>query len=237
MGPITGNDMSYTYLDDYLDDAAPSSKVNNPPQFSYRIHGKRVFDILIVFVSAPIVIPIIFLGWSVMFLSGGSGFFRQVRVGLDGKNFECWKIRTMSHHAEIELLDRMQKDPVLATKWQHTQKLDDDPRVTLFGNILRKTSIDELPQFWSVLRGDMSLIGPRPFTVDQKDIYDADESSQAYYRLRPGISGLWQVRSRNRGCFKDRIVFDAEYESRVSLGQDLRIALMTIRELLRASGR
>lgn len=229
--------MSYTYLDDYLDDATPISQANNPPRFTYRNRGKRVFDILMVFLSVPIIIPIIFLSWVAMFLSGGRGFFRQVRVGRDGKNFECLKIRTMSRHAEIELLDRIDNDPVFAAKWKLAQKVDDDPRVTWLGNVLRKTSIDELPQFWNVLRGDMSLIGPRPFTPDQKNIYDADKNSQAYYRLRPGISGLWQVRSRNRGCFTDRIGFDAEYEANVTLRQDLWIVLMTVKEVLRASGK
>lgn len=229
--------MSYTYIDDYLDDAAPVANTDEPSGVFYRDVGKRLADIALVLLAVPIFLPVIVVAWFMMFVSGGSGFFRQPRIGRGGQIFTCWKIRTMGHHAEADLAQRIQNDPALAAEWQSTQKLSDDPRITRLGRFLRRTSIDELPQFWNVLRGDMSLIGPRPFTPDQKNLYDANQNSQAYYRLRPGISGLWQVRSRNRGNFQDRIAYDADYESNISVLHDIGIALLTVREILRSTGK
>ena len=237
MGPTAGNDMSYTYIDDYLDDAAPVAASKIPPRFGYRQWGKRLLDVTMVLVAVPIAIPVVFLAWLAMFLTGGSGFFRQIRVGEGSRTFVCWKIRTMGQRAEAELISRMRIDPEIAAEWRISQKLNNDPRVTRLGKFFRKTSIDELPQLWNVLIGEMSLIGPRPFTPDQKELYDAECEDGAYYRLRPGISGLWQVSSRNRGCFQDRIGFDAEYERDLSLRGDIWIIWRTLIEVLYATGK
>lgn len=229
--------MSYTYFDDYLDDAAPVPAVKAATHTVYRRVGKRLADVVLVLLAAPIFLPVILISWLLMSLGGGSGFFRQPRIGQGGQVFTCWKIRTMGKQAEDDLALCIQNNPALAAEWRRTQKLANDPRITRLGHLLRRTSIDELPQLWNVLRGDMSLIGPRPFTPDQKELYDVDCNSQAYYRLRPGISGLWQVRSRNRGSFQDRIAYDAAYEKDMSLGNDLRIVVLTIREVLFATGK
>lgn len=229
--------MSYTYIDDYLDDAAPIAIAPKHPAAPYGRFGKRLLDIVIVLVALPIVLPVILIAWALMSLNGGRGFYRQARIGYRGKVFMCWKIRTMERSADAILSQYIANDPALAAEWHRTQKLANDPRITRLGNILRRTSIDELPQIWNVLKGDMSLIGPRPFTPDQKELYDRGSSTRAYYRLRPGISGLWQVRSRNRGVFRDRIAFDEAYGADLSFIGDLRILLATVMVVLRATGK
>ncbi len=225
--------MSYTYIDEI-----PGAVAHSGTGFRlYRTVGKRLLDIAVVILILPIVLPVIIVVWLVMFLGGGTGFYSQPRIGKGGKQFRCWKIRTMETDAEKRLVEFIEKDPELAREWQINQKLRDDPRITAFGNFLRKTSVDELPQLWNVLTGDMSLIGPRPFTPNQKKLYDGGQISRAYYLLRPGISGLWQVESRNTGEFIDRVSFDETYAKSMSLFYDLRIAIQTVFVIVRATGK
>ncbi|MFN6978425.1 MAG: sugar transferase, partial [Gemmobacter sp.] len=117
-------------------------------------------------------------------------------------------------------------------EWDRTQKLRHDPRITPLGHLLRRSSLDELPQLWNVLTGDMSLIGPRPMMVDQKPLYPG----RAYYALRPGISGPWQVSDRNATAFADRAGYDERYFRDLSLGTDLRLILATFGAVARGTG-
>jgi len=203
---------------------------------TYRIWGKRLVDVALVLLIVPMAVLIVALAWALTRLDGGRGLYRQARVGRAGRVFWCWKIRTMVPDADRVLAQMILADPKIAAEWRTTQKLLNDPRVTRLGNLLRKASIDELPQLWNVLRGDMSLIGPRPFTPAQRPLYDALPDGGAYYELRPGISGLWQVDCRNTGRFEDRVAYDETYNDQLALVSDLRIALRTVAVVLRGTG-
>jgi len=165
-------------------------------------------------------------------LQGGRPFYRQDRVGQGGRIFRLWKLRTMVPDAEARLEAHLAASPEARAEWDHCQKLKDDPRITPLGRLLRRSSMDELPQLWNVLRGDMSLVGPRPMMPCQQPLYPG----QAYYALRPGITGPWQVSARNESGFADRARYDADYLSRVSFATDLRLLAATVRVVLRSTG-
>jgi len=156
-------------------------------------------------------------------------------VGKDGRTFGCLKFRTMSVDAEARLANVLASDPALAAQWATFKKLDDDPRITRVGQWLRKFSLDELPQLINVLKGDMSLIGPRPMTLDQQADYGPALS--AYVRMRPGITGLWQVNGRNATSFAERARLDDWYARNWSLWRDGVILIRTVREIVIPSGR
>ena len=143
-----------------------------------------------------------------------------------------WKLRSMVCDADRVLDDYLDDNPAMRAEWDTKQKLLEDPRVTPLGRFLRKSSIDELPQLYNVLRGDMSLVGPRPMMVDQQCLYPGKD----YYELRPGITGFWQISDRNQTSFADRAFYDARYNRRLSLGTDLYILMSTVRVVLRGTG-
>lgn len=198
--------------------------------------GKRLFDLTVVILTAPIVLPVLALILIVSAFDGGWPLYIQRRIGRGGREFQCWKVRTMVHGADAVLADLVRTDPQVAREWAENQKLTKDPRITSFGRMLRRTSLDELPQLWNVLNGTMSLIGPRPFTPDQRELYANGRPDAPYYSMRPGISGLWQVSRRNAGSFAERAHYDEEYGLRLSLGFDLSILWCTIAVVLRATG-
>ena len=198
----------------------------------YRNGGKRALDVLLVLIALPIVLPLVALLAALVWREGGNPFFLQKRVGLDGRQFRMWKLRSMVSDAEARLEDHLATSPTARAEWDSTQKLVNDPRITPLGHVLRKTSLDELPQLWNVLKGDMSLVGPRPMMPCQQALYPG----RAYYRLRPGITGFWQISQRNRCSFADRAKFDAVYDRRLSLKTDLKVLFGTIRVVLRCTG-
>jgi len=203
----------------------------------YADYGKRIFDLTVLVLMGPMILPALLLIVTLVMLAGGKPFYAQERVGRDGRIFRCWKIRTMIADADAALARILKADAALAQEWAVNQKLARDPRVTLVGRILRKTSLDELPQLWNVLRGDMSLVGPRPFTPDQHDIYPCDRlGRRAYLELRPGLTGLWQVSRRNRGSFAERAHYDNAYAKSLSFLGDIRIILLTVTVVLSATG-
>lgn len=157
-------------------------------------------------------------------------FYRQARVGKDGAVFHLLKFRTMHYNAAQLLIETLENDIKLKQEWDAYQKLENDPRITRVGRFLRKFSIDELPQLWNVLVGQMSLVGPRPFTVDQRKMYGKNINN--YIRVRPGMTGLWQVSGRNETTFARRVAFDREYIQRWSLWLDIYILLKTIKIVL-----
>ena len=199
----------------------------------YRRHGKRALDILIVLVTLPVTLPIILLMAVLVSLDGGRPFYSQERVGLSGRVFRMWKLRSMHVDADAALERHLACDPDLRAEWDINQKLRNDPRVTSIGEFLRRSSIDELPQIFNVLRGEMSIVGPRPMMVGQQALYPG----RAYYALRPGLTGVWQVTARNNSVFAFRAACDALYDRKVSLGLDLRIILSTVAVVLRCTGR
>ena len=193
---------------------------------------KRVFDITLVVLALPAVIPLVGLLALLVVLDGHGPFYRQKRVGRDGRLFDLWKLRSMVPDAEAALARHLDADAVARQEWDTHQKLRHDPRVTRIGQLLRATSLDEVPQLWNVLKGDMSLVGPRPMMPCQQPLYPGS----AYYRMRPGITGFWQISSRNESAFADRAQFDTLYWRKVSLATDLRVLLSTVRVVLRRTG-
>ncbi len=199
----------------------------------YKRYGKRVLDVLLVLAALPITLPVLLLCAAALWLEGGRPFYRQKRLGQDAKVFSILKLRTMVRDADTLLEYYLDADPEMRAEWEAKQKLKNDPRITKIGKILRVTSLDELPQLWNVLIGDMSLVGPRPMMLDQLDMYGAPE---AYFALRPGITGKWQVSSRNESEFCTRQVMDRDYLARLSLKEDVSILRRTIGVVLRGTG-
>ncbi|MDZ4089107.1 MAG: sugar transferase [Tabrizicola sp.] len=199
----------------------------------YRRVLKRWMDVVLVVMVAPFVVPVVLILALVLKLTGHSPFFFQDRVGKDGRIFKLWKLRTMVPDADARLRAYLQSDEAARQEWDSFQKLSSDPRITEFGQFLRKSSLDELPQLWNVLIGDMSLVGPRPMMVDQQELYPGN----AYYALRPGLTGTWQISDRNQSTFAQRADFDAEYERNLTFFKDLKILLATVGVVLRATGK
>ncbi|MBC9248538.1 sugar transferase [Paracoccus sp. 11-3] len=198
----------------------------------YRNGGKRLFETLLVLMAAPICLPLVLILALLIALDGHNPFFVQLRIGRNGRVFRIWKLRTMVKNAQNQLEDHLAQDPEAREQWERTQKLKQDPRITRLGRILRKTSVDELPQLLNVVNGTMALIGPRPMMVDQRHLY----VGQTYRRLRPGITGLWQISARNESEFVARVRYDDEYYRTLSLRTDLRILARTVLVVLRGTG-
>ena len=199
----------------------------------YKAYVKRTLDVLLVLMAAIVVVPVVAFFALLIFLADGkSPFYCQERVGRNRAVFRMWKLRTMVVNADAALEAHLAADPAARAEWDRHQKLANDPRITLVGRILRKTSLDELPQLWNILVGDMSIVGPRPIMTSQVALYPCT----AYYRLRPGLTGFWQVSSRNRSTFAERARFDRLYEDRLSFGADLAVILRTVSVVLRGTG-
>lgn len=166
--------------------------------------------------------------------SRGPVFYQQERVGKDGRVFGMAKFRTMRQNAHQELDDILRGDPGLQAEWDKYQKLKRDPRLTLVGGFLRRYSIDELPQLWNVLKGEMSLVGPRPFFSAQREMYG--EGFSHYIRVLPGITGMWQVTVRNQSEFTQRAYWDEYYVRNWSIWLDIYILARTVWVVLRREG-
>lgn len=200
----------------------------------YRDVTKRAMDVTLVLLSLPIALPLIALCAIALHLEGGTPFYTQDRLGRRGRRFSILKLRTMVKNADEVLENYLASDPKLRTEWDHLQKLRVDPRVTRIGRALRATSLDELPQLFNVLRGDMSIVGPRPMMPEQLPMYGDPVS---YFALRPGITGLWQVSARNNSNgFSYRNEVDATYNAKLSLGIDLNVLVKTVGVVLRRTG-
>lgn len=199
---------------------------------AYRLFFKRVLDVSAIVLAAPVVVPVVIVSAIMVARDGGSPFYSQMRVGKNGKRFRMWKLRSMVCDADARMEDYLASHPAARAEWDSTQKLKADPRITKMGQILRKSSMDELPQLWNVFVGDMSLVGPRPMMVDQERLYPG----KAYYALRPGITGYWQTAGRNRTTFEARAEFDTAYEAELSLVNDLRVLLATVAVVVQGTG-
>lgn len=198
----------------------------------YRTYFKRVLDLTLVSIAAIPVLIILGICALLVARDGGSPFYCQTRVGRFGKTFKMWKLRSMVTNAEKALEDHLAKDPAARAEWDRNQKLRHDPRITKVGAILRKTSLDELPQLWNVVKGEMSLVGPRPMMVEQQVLYPGS----AYYALRPGLTGFWQVSVRNESSFAERANYDAEYLKKVSLVEDVKVIWKTVSVVTQGTG-
>lgn len=199
----------------------------------YRSFGKRVMDTLFVLMTLPFSVPIIALCAIALWVEGGSPFYTQDRLGKDGKRFSILKLRTMVRDADAALETYLAADPVRRREWDELQKLKNDPRITPIGHFLRATSLDELPQLFNVLKGEMSLVGPRPMMPEQLSMYG---DPTAYVTVKPGITGLWQVSARNETKFSYRNEVDAAYERALTLKLDITVLFKTIGVVLRRTG-
>lgn len=193
---------------------------------------KRIVDIIAVVLCSPLLIPLVgILGFLVWREDRGSVFYSQERIGTSGKPFRMWKFRTMVPNADKKLAEYLLKDPALKAEWQATQKLRHDPRVTKIGYFLRRSSLDELPQLWNVLKGEMSLVGPRP--IVQNEIEKYGELFELYTKVLPGMTGYWQVSGRSSLSYAARLWLDSYYIRNWSIWFDLYIICMTPSALLK----
>ena len=196
---------------------------------------KRIGDLTVAACALLVVLPLLVLVALLIHGSGPGGiFYGHPRVGRNGKSFRCLKFRTMHLDADQRLAVLLANEPALAAEWSRTRKLDRDPRVSGIGKLLRKTSLDELPQLINVLRGEMSLVGPRPVTREELSRYGT--SARQYLQMTPGITGLWQVSGRNNLSYAERVRLDAAYARQWSLAADLRILLSTPAAVLLRQG-
>jgi len=198
----------------------------------YQEFGKRALDLVLIAVLAVPTLLIVSILALLVARDGASPFYFQDRVGRNGKTFRIWKLRSMVPDADKALENHLANNPAAKEEWNLTQKLQNDPRVTRVGRIIRKTSLDELPQLWNVLLGEMSLVGPRPMMPCQRSMYPGT----AYYALRPGITGSWQVSARNESSFAQRAQFDTSYNRNLSFSTDLNILLRTVRVVIKGTG-
>ncbi|MEL6886431.1 MAG: sugar transferase [Pseudomonadota bacterium] len=210
----------------------PAVRRSTAPFGPYGRFFKRLIDLTLVLLSAPFVLPLILLLALAIALTGNAPFYTQQRVGRGGVPFRMWKLRTMVNNADQHLESYLAQSPEARAEWDQMQKLKNDPRITPLGRLLRKASMDELPQLFNVFNGTMSLVGPRPMMVGQ----EKDYFGQAYYELRPGITGLWQVSDRNECCFQDRVAYDTTYSRQMSLKTDVSILLKTLGVVWRGTG-
>jgi lipopolysaccharide/colanic/teichoic acid biosynthesis glycosyltransferase len=190
-------------------------------QCTLRINQLGALVLLLLF--SPLMLLVVALTWR---RDGAPVFFAHYRVGRDGRLFRCLKFRTMVVNAEQVLAKILREDPRAREQWAKDQKLTHDPRVTPIGRFLRHTSLDELPQLFNVLRGEMSLVGPRPITVSELTRYG--RVRWHYLSVRPGMTGLWQVSGRNNASYDRRVALDRQYVERHSLWMDLGILVKTV---------
>jgi exopolysaccharide production protein ExoY len=193
---------------------------------------KRGMDIVGASLIGVLVLPLLCILAIIIRMDGGKAFYCQRRLGENGKVFSIWKLRSMVPDAELCLQRYLTENPEARMEWDLSQKLRDDPRITPIGRYLRKYSIDEFPQLWNVIIGDMSLVGPRPMFPEQRALYPGT----AYFHLRPGMTGLWQVSERNGSSFAEREKFDTRYAETLSLRTDLSTLLMTVAVVFRGTG-
>ncbi|WP_371417783.1 MULTISPECIES: sugar transferase [unclassified Roseivivax] len=201
-------------------------------QSAYSLVFKRILDFTLVLFAALPALLLVFPIALMISAEGASPFYGQKRIGRNGRVFRMWKLRSMVPNADEMLESHLANNPQAATEWRNHQKLRHDPRITPLGRIIRKTSIDELPQLWNVLKGDMSLVGPRPMMVEQRAIYPGS----AYYALRPGITGFWQTSERNESSFIERASYDADYLRKLSFVTDIKVMLRTVRVVMVGTG-
>lgn len=196
---------------------------------------KRALDLLGAVVGGVFISPLLFtIAILIKLDSSGPAFYGHRRVGARNRYFRCWKFRTMRVDAERLLDEYLQDNPNLRAEWEQNQKLRDDPRITRVGRFLRKTSLDELPQLWNVLRAEMSLTGPRPIVDAEIPKYEKDY--ELYKRIRPGMSGFWQVSGRSDTGYEERVAMDSYYVRNWSVWLDLIILARTAKIVLLGRG-
>lgn len=213
--------------------------VTPSPNYSLRAMvrplAKRSFDIVGAGFLLVVIAPVFLLVMAMVRIDGGPAFFSHTRVGRNGVTFGCLKFRTMVPDAAVRLDALLKQDQAARREWESTRKLRNDPRITRLGRILRATSLDELPQLINVLRGQMSIVGPRPVVQQELAQFYGDAAS-IYSSVRPGITGPWQVSGRCDTGYQERVRLDAEYATNPSLRRDMVILMRTPAAVLRGRG-
>ncbi|MBC7152133.1 MAG: sugar transferase [Rhizobium sp.] len=188
---------------------------------------KRGFDIFMALSALLFLSPIFLMLMAlVKFSDGGRIFYGHSRVGHGGRPFRCLKFRTMREDGDRILKEYLENNPSAYEEWRAARKLQNDPRVTTVGGVLRKLSLDELPQLINIIRGEMSVVGPRPVVEDELELYDV--AAQYYLRSRPGLTGLWQVSGRSDVSYESRVALDSHYVQNWSLMTDIKIIGLTV---------
>jgi lipopolysaccharide/colanic/teichoic acid biosynthesis glycosyltransferase len=196
--------------------------------------GKRCLDIGLTLPLGLCAAPLVLLIASASWLRGQPAFYGHARIGQTGATFTCWKLRSMRVDGAAVLAAHLARHPEAAMEWRSRFKLRNDPRVTYLGRFLRQTSLDEVPQLWNVLRGEMSLVGPRPMTAAELEQYGA--ALWAYFAARPGLTGPWQIAARMGAPQQARVGLDVDYARDMSLARDIGLLWQTLRVVLRRTG-
>jgi exopolysaccharide production protein ExoY len=216
--------------------AAPNLAARGKPSaVSYNEIGIRALDLTIALSILLFTLPLlIVVALMVRMQDGGRAVFAHERVGHNGRMFKCLKFRSMVLDADRRLAELLASDPYARAEWDRDHKLKCDPRITRVGAFLRRSSLDELPQLFNVLRGDMSIVGPRPIVTAEISRYG--RRFQHYCAVKPGITGLWQVSGRNDVAYRRRVAMDTLYARHKSLAWDIKLLLLTVPAVLFASG-
>jgi lipopolysaccharide/colanic/teichoic acid biosynthesis glycosyltransferase len=202
--------------------------------FRYRVI-KRCFDVSLVLISMPVLLLVLGAVSAVVMLSSpGPIFYSHRRIRKGGAFFSMWKFRTMCVNSAEVLEDYLAEHPAARAEWNKTHKLREDPRITRLGAFLRRYSLDELPQLWNVLMGQMSLVGPRPIVAAEVEKYG--DCFDCYCKVKPGLTGLWQVSGRSKLSYDERVALDCEYVERWSLAKDAMILLRTYSSVVNQEG-
>ncbi|CAN7612033.1 sugar transferase [Phenylobacterium sp. LjRoot219] len=195
----------------------------------------RIFDIIFAMSGLIFVAPLmIVVAIAIKIQDGGPIFFGHSRIGYEGRSFRCWKFRSMVVDAEARLSALLARDPEARREWEADQKLRRDPRVTLLGRFLRVSSVDEIPQLFNVLRGEMSLVGPRPIVTGEVARYGRRFAQ--YCSVRPGITGLWQISGRNDVSYRRRVAIDTVFANTLCLSLYLKILFATVPAVMKRDG-
>ena len=223
--PVPSSELAPASASERRDDARPSARAS-----SYRI-SKRALDCALCMGGLLVIWPFVgAIALAVKLDSRGPILFKQSRPGLGGRPFDCLKFRTMIADAEALLHEH----PELANEFEQNGKIRHDPRVTRVGHFLRRTSLDELPQLWNILRGQMSLVGPRPIVWSQVEHYG--ERLPKLHSVKPGLAGLWQVEGRSETTMQERIELDMQYVDMCCLSLDMKLLLRTLKTVIQRKG-
>ena len=197
---------------------------------------KRAFDILVSLIGCIALLPLMAIVKISNMISGDYNpiFYKQKRIGKDGKLIYIYKFRSMIPNADEALKELLEKSPERRKEWEENQKLENDPRITKMGNILRKTSLDEVPQMINVLKGDMSLIGPRPLIEGELDSHNGNH--QIYENVRPGITGWWACNGRSATTYEERLNLEYYYVQNMSLTLDIKCIIKTVLAVIKKDG-
>ncbi|HHV6866309.1 TPA: undecaprenyl-phosphate galactose phosphotransferase WbaP, partial [Haemophilus influenzae] len=227
--PLYSTDMSFMFSHEMM----LLRMNNNLAKLSSRIL-KRTMDIVgslaIIIIFSPVLLYLYFA----VKKDGGNAIYGHPRIGRNGKTFNCLKFRSLIVNSKEVLDELLRTDPQARAEWEKDFKLKNDPRITKIGAFIRKTSLDELPQLFNVLKGEMSLVGPRPIVIDELERYE--ENVDYYLMAKPGMTGLWQVSGRNNVDYNTRVYFDSWYVKNWSLWNDIAILFKTVNVVLKRDG-